>query len=153
MGDLNAPVLGSVVLASATSWLVLRLILGNHPLFSVPQYRLIHPLELIVYAVLGVVGGLTSVAFTKLLLGMRKRFLQFPQKSLWVQPVVGGLLVGLMGWFVPQVRCTAQFMRVDLSVQVFCAANVEKRYCWVSMSALASPHTQGERSCLKNRAQ
>jgi chloride channel protein, CIC family len=103
MGDLHAPVLGSVVLASATSWVVLRLILGNNPLFHVPQYRLIHPLELLVYAVLGVAGGLVSVAFTKLLLGMRKRFLQFSSKSLWLQPVVGGLLVGLMGWFVPQV--------------------------------------------------
>ena len=40
---------------------------------------------------------------TKLLLGMRARFLRFPQKTLWFQPVVGGLLVGLMGWFVPQV--------------------------------------------------
>ena len=48
-------------------------------------------------------GGLVSVAFTKLLLGMRKRFLRFPERSLWLQPVVGGLLVGLMGWFVPQV--------------------------------------------------
>jgi len=103
MGDLHAPVLGSVVLASATSWVVLRLLLGNNPLFNVPQYRLIHPLELGVYAVLGVIGGLVSVAFTKLLLGMRKRFLQFPKKTLWFQPVVGGLMVGLMGWFVPQV--------------------------------------------------
>jgi H+/Cl- antiporter ClcA len=41
MGDLNAPVLGSVVLASATSWLVLRLLLGNNPLFQVPQYQFV----------------------------------------------------------------------------------------------------------------
>ena len=34
-GDLNAPVLGSVVLASAASWLMLRLLLDNHPLFQV----------------------------------------------------------------------------------------------------------------------
>ena len=33
VGDLHAPVLGSVVLASATSWMVLRLLLGNNPLF------------------------------------------------------------------------------------------------------------------------
>ena len=103
MGDLHAPVLGSVVLASATSWVVLRLLLGNNPLFHVPPYRLIHPLEFGVYALLGVIGGLVSVAFTKLLLGMRKRFLQFSEKTLWLQPVAGGLLVGLMGWFVPQV--------------------------------------------------
>lgn len=103
MGDLHAPVLGSVVLASATAWLVLRLLLGNNPLFNVPQYRLVHPLEFGVYAFLGMLGGLVSVAFTKLLLGMRKRFLQFPRKTLWFQPAIGGLSVGLMGWFVPQV--------------------------------------------------
>ncbi len=103
MGDLHAPVLGSVVLASATSWAVLRLLLGNNPLFQVPQYELVHPAEFAIYAVLGVLGGFLSVAFTKLLLGMRQRFLLLPRKTRWWHPVVGGVLVGVMGWFVPQV--------------------------------------------------
>jgi chloride channel protein, CIC family len=103
VGDLHAPVLGSVVLASATSWAMLRLLLGNNPLFHVPQYQLIHPLEFGVYAVLGVAGGLVSAAFTKLLLGMRERFQRLPPKTVWFQPVAGGLVVGVMGWFVPQV--------------------------------------------------
>ena len=103
VGDLHAPVLGSVVLASATSWMVLRLLLGNNPLFKVPQYQLVHPLEFAIYALLGVAGGLVSVTFTKLLLGMRLRFLNFSDRTLWFQPLAGGLLVGLMGWFVPQV--------------------------------------------------
>jgi len=103
VGDLHAPVMGAVVLASATAWMVLRVSLGNHPLFKVPQYQLVHPAEFAVYGVLGVAGGLVSVAFTKLLLGMRARFLRLPQKTVWFQPVVGGLLVVLMGWFVPQV--------------------------------------------------
>src|SRR5208337_3512847 len=102
-GDLYAPVMGAVVLASATAWMVLRVSLGNHPLFKVPQYQLVHPAEFAVYAALGVAVGLVSVAFTKLLLGMRERFLRFPQKTLWFQPLAGGLLVGLSGWFVPQV--------------------------------------------------
>src|ERR1043166_8406774 len=102
MGDLNAPVLGSVVIASATSWMVLRLLLGNNPLFHVPQYALVHPLEFAVYAVLGVAGGFLSVAFTKILLELRKRFLLLPRKTWWWHPVAGGITVGLMGWFVPQ---------------------------------------------------
>jgi CIC family chloride channel protein len=102
MGDLNAPVLGSVVMASATSWMVLRLLLGNNPLFHVPQYELVHPLEFAVYAVLGVAGGFLSVTFTKILLELRKRFLLLPRKTWWWHPVVGGVTVGLMGWFVPQ---------------------------------------------------
>src|ERR1700675_4911079 len=79
VGDLNAPVMGAVVLASATAWMVLRVSLGNHPLFKVPQYQLVHPLEFAVYAVLGLAGGLVSVAFTKRLLGMGGRFLRFPR--------------------------------------------------------------------------
>src|SRR5215475_13198623 len=74
VGDLHAPVLGSVVLASATSWGVLRLLLGNEPLFQVPQYQLVNAWELIVYALLGVAGGVVSVAFTQLLLRARTWF-------------------------------------------------------------------------------
>src|ERR1700674_1026228 len=102
-GDLHAPILGSVVLASATSWVVLRVLLGNHPLFQVPQYQLANPLEFGIYAVLGVAGGLVSVAFTKLLLRTREWFMSLPKKTVWVQPVAGGVLVGVIALFVPQV--------------------------------------------------
>src|SRR5690242_6624272 len=58
MGDLHAPVLGSAVLSSATSWMVLHLLLGDEPLFHVPNYQLVHWTEFGVYAVLGAAGGL-----------------------------------------------------------------------------------------------
>jgi chloride channel protein, CIC family len=103
MGDMNAPVLGSIVLSSATSWMVLHLLLGDEPLFHVPAYQLVHPVELVWYGVLGVAGGLVSVAFVKLLLWQRKRFLEMPKSTLWIQPAAGGLLVGIIGWFVPPV--------------------------------------------------
>ena len=103
MGDLNAPMMGGVVLASATAWVVLRMILGDHPLFTVPQYHLVSSAEFAVYAVLGVAGGVVSAAFARLLLGLRAWFLRLPRKTVWFQPVAGGLMVGLMGWFVPQV--------------------------------------------------
>jgi CIC family chloride channel protein len=53
--------------------------------------------------VLGVVGGLGSVAFVKLLLGLRAWFLRLPKATVWFQPVAGGLTVGLIGYFVPEV--------------------------------------------------
>jgi chloride channel protein, CIC family len=103
IGDLHAPVLGSVVLASATAWMVLRLLLGNEPLFHVPQYELVHPLEFGIYAVLGVAGGLISGILIRSLLWVRERFRRLPAKTLWIQPLAGGALVGLAGLFVPQV--------------------------------------------------
>jgi len=103
VGDLHAPVLGSVVLASATSWGVLRLLLGNEPLFQVPQYQLVTSWELIAYGLLGIAGGVVSAGFTQLLLRLRAWFKRQPVKTVWFQPVAGGLVVGVMGWFVPPV--------------------------------------------------
>src|SRR5499427_7209374 len=103
MGDLHAPLLGSVVLSSATSWMVLHLVLGDEPLFHVPPYSIVSPLELAIYALLGLIGGLVSVWFVKMILWMRPRFLAMPEKTKWIQPAAGGLLVGILAWFVPQV--------------------------------------------------
>ncbi len=103
VGDLHAPVLGSVVLSSATAWMVLHLILGDQPLFHVPAYKLVSPMEFGIYAILGVVGGLGSVCFVKLLLKLRLLFKRLPAPTAWFQPAIGGLFVGLLGWFVPEV--------------------------------------------------
>jgi chloride channel protein, CIC family len=103
LGDLHAPVMGSIVISSATSWMVLHLILGDEPLFHVPAYHLVSPVEFAIYAVLGLAGGLGSVCFVKLLLNLRVWFKTLPKWSLWLQPAVGGLAVGLMGLFMPEV--------------------------------------------------
>jgi CIC family chloride channel protein len=103
LGNLHAPVIGSVVLSSATSWMVLHLILGDEPLFHVPAYQLVNPLELGIYAILGVVGGLASVCFVKLLLRLRVWFRQLPASTAWAQPVAGGLLMGLFALLRPEV--------------------------------------------------
>ena len=103
LGDMHAPVLGSVVLSSATSWMVLHLLLGDDPLFHPPAYKLVHPLEFGIYAILGIAGGLASVCFVKLLLNIRLWFMKLPKSTVWLQPVAGGLLVGALGWFVPGV--------------------------------------------------
>jgi chloride channel protein, CIC family len=103
LGDLHARVIGSVVISAATSWAVLNLLLGDEPLFHVPAYQLVHPIELPLYAVLGLSGGLVSVAFVKLLLFLRKHFLRLPRWTLALQPAAGGLVVGIFGWFVPEV--------------------------------------------------
>ncbi len=103
MGDLHATVLGTAVLSSAASWMVLHFFLGDDPLFHVPAYKLVHPSELAIYAVLGLVGGLGSVIFVKLLLAMRARFLALPRHTVWLHPLAGGLTVGILGYFFPDV--------------------------------------------------
>jgi CIC family chloride channel protein len=83
--------------------MVLHLLLGDDPLFHVAGYHLVHPVEFVAYIVLGAVGGLCSVGFVKLLLGLRQRFMRLPKWTVWLQPAVGGLTVGIMALFVPDV--------------------------------------------------
>ena len=104
IGDMNAVLLGSAVAASVTAVVVERSILGNNPVFHVPVYHLFNSMELVAYAGLGIVGGILSLAFSQGLLRVRAFFLRWPVKTRWFQPAVGGLFIGALLIFVPQVR-------------------------------------------------
>ena len=103
IGDMNATLLGSTVVASVASVVVERSILGNEPLFRVPAYHLQHPIELLAYAALGIVGGVVSLVFCKGLLAARRLFMGLPAWTRSWQPAVGGLVIGGLLVFRPQV--------------------------------------------------
>ena len=103
VGNLHAPVLGLIVIGSVTSWAVLQTFLGDNALFHVPAYQLVNPGELLIYAFLGVAGGLLSTVFVKAVLRIRLFFAALPAASRPYQPVAGGILVGALGMFLPQV--------------------------------------------------
>lgn len=103
IGNLNAELLGSTVLASVASVVVARSILGNEPLFRVPVYELVHSSELFAYALLGILGGVLSLIFCKSLLRMREWFAQLPPKTVMFRPMLGGLAIGVIIIFVPEV--------------------------------------------------
>ncbi len=104
IGDLNAGLLGSTVVASVAAVIVERSILGNEPLFRVPTYHLQHPAELLAYGALGIAGGIISVVFCKTLLGARAAFQRMPGWSRMLQPALGGLGIGALLLVAPQVR-------------------------------------------------
>jgi CIC family chloride channel protein len=103
IADRNATLLGSTVLASVASVIVARSILGNEPLFHVPPYHMVSPLELLAYAALGVAGGFCSVIFCRALLWLRAAFRSLPTSSAAFQPAMGGAAIGLVLLWVPEV--------------------------------------------------
>ena len=103
IGTWSGGVLGAIVLAAVSSVVVARLFLGAEPLFQIPPYRMVHSLELVGYAVLGVVGGLSSLAFVKLLAFMRPRLRAWPRWTYYLQPALAGLIIGIIGLKFPQV--------------------------------------------------
>jgi CIC family chloride channel protein len=100
---MNAALIGSTVVASVASVVVERSILGNEPLFRVPEYHLQHPAELLAYAALGIVGGIVSAAFCRGLLGLRRAFQRLPQRTRPLQPAFGAVFIGALLIVVPQV--------------------------------------------------
>jgi CIC family chloride channel protein len=103
IGTWSAGILGAVVLAAVASVVVARLFLGAEPLFQIPPYRMAHPAELVTYAVLGVVGGLSSLAFVKLFGYIRPRFKAMPRWTHYLQPAMAGLAIGIIALKFPQV--------------------------------------------------
>ncbi|MBO0858373.1 MAG: chloride channel protein [Chloracidobacterium sp.] len=97
IGDAASRPLGSIVIAAVIASVVERAILGEHPVFSVPTYKLHDPYELIFYAVLGLIAGLAAVAFNGSLLGLRAFFRKQRATPQWATPGVGGLILGVVG--------------------------------------------------------
>ena len=98
IGTWSSGILVGVVLAAASSVVVMRLFMGAAPMFRIPEYKMVHPAEMLAYAVLGVIGGIASLAFAKLVallkpfrLGPDISFRQSPVSQLEASPPSGFL--------------------------------------------------------------
>jgi CIC family chloride channel protein len=104
IGNWSAAVLGSVVLSAISAVVVARWFWGAEPMFRIPLVNLVDPRELMAYAVLGIIGGIASLAFTKALGWLRPMLRRQPANWQLIHPPIAGFLVGCIGYFgLPQV--------------------------------------------------
>ena len=103
VGNLNARVLGAIVVASITASVVTRVLLGDNPAFLVPAYSLVSYWELIPYAAVGVVCAGIGVIFKRALLFTRGHWLALSGGRAVAAAALGGLAVGVIGIWFPQV--------------------------------------------------
>jgi len=96
IGRWTAGILGSVVLSAISSVVVMRWFLGSESLFRIPAVQLERPSELVAYCILGIVGGLASVAFASGITVLRPRCKALPRWTQYFQPALAGLLIGLI---------------------------------------------------------
>ncbi len=127
IGTWSASALGAIVLAAVSSVVVMRVFLGGEPMFRVPAYTLGHPAELLAYAVLGVISGVLSLAFTKIIAYFRPKLRALPEWTYYLQPAAAGLLIGFVGLRIPQSMGTG-YSYIDLALH--------SQYTWQILAIL-----------------
>jgi chloride channel protein, CIC family len=103
MGDFEVETLLPAFIASTVGYSIFASFAGWTPIFGYMNQRAFNdPLDLPMYAVLGIVCGLVGIAYVRAFYGTRALFqhLRIPR---FLKPALGGFLVGIIGMFLPQV--------------------------------------------------
>ncbi len=102
IGNFAVTQFSPVVISSVVATVLSRHYLGNSPAFEIPAYEIISSYEFIPYTILGILAGITAVAFIKSLEKSGELFSTIPLPA-WARPALGGFLTGVVALFLPQV--------------------------------------------------
>ena len=88
-----------LVISSTIATSIARIFLGAEPTFIVSGYKLVSPFEYSLYFLLGIIAGFIAILFIYTLAYMEKTFdkVKLPK---YTGTVIGGLAVGLLGYFM-----------------------------------------------------
>ncbi len=102
LGHYALSAFSAVVIASGAATIISRLYFGDAVAFSIPDYQITSFLEFPAFALLGLVCAAVAVLFQYALIGTDyvARTVKAPT---WIRPAVGGLCVGIIAVWFPQV--------------------------------------------------
>ena len=102
-----------VALAAVTAAGMRDLMVGSAPVFAMPDVATPGLAALLCYVLLGVAMGFVSVAVTRIVYGIEDAFEKLPIHWMW-WPAIGGLVVGIVGWFAPKTMGVGYDNIVDI---------------------------------------
>ena len=129
-----------IVISSVMGTMLTRLWFGNAAAFSIPDYQITSFLEFPAFALLGVVCAFVAVAFQFGIIGTDyiARSITMP---LWLRPAVGGLMIGAIGIYFPEIlgvgyEATDMALKNQFSLSLLLALIVAK--CAATAITIAS---------------
>ncbi|WP_201774782.1 chloride channel protein [Demequina salsinemoris] len=93
----------AVVLSSVTASVIARAVLGDEAFLVLPEFHVSNVGEYALYVVLGVLAAFVAMGFTKALYWFEDMADKIWKGPEWLRPGVGGLLLGLLLLFIPQM--------------------------------------------------
>ena len=102
LGDFAIKTFSPVLISSVIASVITRTFLGDHPAFTVPHYSLVSAWEIPLYIAMGSLIGVMAVGFTRSLDLIEDVFDNLKIAG-WTKPAIGGLLLGSIAIFYPQV--------------------------------------------------
>ena len=102
LGSIALDSLGPIMVAAVVTNISMREFPGYQPPYVIPGFPAIQGLEVLLFAMLGILSGLASALFLRGLEASRKLFSSLPI-VLPLRLGLGGLVVGLVSWFWPEV--------------------------------------------------
>lgn len=91
-----------VAVASATAAMLRIALMGSGPLFPTPPHPTLSISALLFCPIVGILAGMGSYVLTIAVYAAEDLFRRLPIHWMW-WPIMGGLVVGMGGWFFPEV--------------------------------------------------
>lgn len=94
LGEFSVGNFGPVVLAAVMSSVIGRVAFGDVPAFVIPEYAIRSLWEFPAYVVLGIAAAGVAIVYTRLVYWTEDRFESWRAAPAWLQPGIGGALLG-----------------------------------------------------------
>lgn len=101
--DFESEAIVPCVISSVVAYSLFTTAFGFQPIFDIPHVRFTNPKELFLYALLALICVPFGFLYVKIFYGLRDRFFRPLQLKNHFKPALGGIVVGLMGFWFPQI--------------------------------------------------
>ncbi len=103
LADFSINAFTPIIFATVIATTISHYLIGSSPVLKVPIYYLESFYEYPLYVLMGIVGGVVAVFFTKILYATEDFFSKYKNLPEYLKPALGGLLMGIIALKFPEI--------------------------------------------------